>query len=85
MADAKSPRDGRHVEQVGHYNPIPEKDGNKHVGLNIERIKYWLAMGAQPSDTVASLLGRAGIIPRPPRRYRHAQKKNPDKFKKKES
>jgi len=51
-ADSRSPRDGRHLEQLGHYDPIPGKDGNKHVGLNIERIKYWLSVGAQPSGGV---------------------------------
>ena len=41
------------------------KDGNKHVGLNIARVQYWLSVGAQPSDTVARILGQAAIIPKP--------------------
>ncbi|EEH53161.1 uncharacterized protein MICPUCDRAFT_8921, partial [Micromonas pusilla CCMP1545] len=63
VADARAPRDGKHLEIVGHYDPLPELDGNKHLSLKIERIKYWLSVGAQPSDTVARLLGQAGIIP----------------------
>lgn len=42
------------------------KDGNKHLGLDIERVQYWLSVGAQPSQTVARLLGQAAIIPKPP-------------------
>eukprot|EP00243_Klebsormidium_subtile_P005132 TRINITY_DN201_c0_g2_i1.p1 TRINITY_DN201_c0_g2~~TRINITY_DN201_c0_g2_i1.p1 ORF type:complete len:111 (-),score=15.45 TRINITY_DN201_c0_g2_i1:228-560(-) len=64
VADSRSPRDGKHIEVVGHYNPLPSKDGHKHVGLDFERIKYWLSVGAQPSDTVARLLGVAGVLPR---------------------
>ena len=68
VADARAPRDGKHIEIVGHYDPIAQRDGHKHVGLNIERIKYWLSVGAQPSETVARLLGQAGVIPALPRR-----------------
>lgn len=45
-----------------------EKDGNKHMGLDIQRVQYWLSVGAQPSKTVAKLLGQAAIIPKPPPR-----------------
>ncbi|PRW60506.1 30S ribosomal S16 [Chlorella sorokiniana] len=82
-ADARCPRDGRHLEQLGHYDPIPGKDGNKSLGLNIERIQYWLSVGAQPSATVARLLGQAGVIPRPPPGLHKGAVKNPDKHKKK--
>uniref|UniRef100_A0A7S0PPZ8 Ribosomal protein S16 n=1 Tax=Micromonas pusilla TaxID=38833 RepID=A0A7S0PPZ8_MICPS len=68
VADSRAPRDGKHLEIVGHYDPKPEIDGNKHLGLKIDRVKYWLSVGAQPSDTVARLLGQAGIIPPPPRK-----------------
>ena len=40
-----------------------EKDGNKHLLINMERVKYWLALGAQPSDAVARILGQIGIMP----------------------
>ncbi|KAK9909564.1 hypothetical protein WJX75_004190 [Coccomyxa subellipsoidea] len=65
-ADSRSPRDGKHIEILGHFDPIPGKDGNKHVGLNIERVQYWLSVGAQPTKTVARILGQAAIIPKPP-------------------
>lgn len=78
-ADARSPRDGRHLEVLGYYDPIPEKDGHKHVGLNIERIKYWLSVGAQPSTTVGRLLSQAGVIPRSPMGLACRAVKNPDK------
>ncbi|GBF89200.1 30S ribosomal protein S16 [Raphidocelis subcapitata] len=66
VAEAKSKRDGRHLEQLGWYDPHPAPDGNKHLGLNFERIKYWLGVGANPSDRVTFLLARAGLIPPPP-------------------
>jgi len=68
VCDSRSPRDGKHIEIVGHYDPVAKIDGHKHVGLNIERIKYWLSVGAQPSDVVARLLGQAGVLPVLPRR-----------------
>lgn len=68
---------------VGHFDPIPGKDGNKHIGLAKDRIKYWLSVGAQPSDTVARLLGQAGVMPQqPPRASQQEGRKKPDKWKK---
>ena len=46
------------------------RDGSKEVRLKTDRIKYWLAVGAQPSETVERLLGIAGILPMPPIRFR---------------
>ncbi|RHZ70869.1 hypothetical protein Glove_265g2 [Diversispora epigaea] len=63
VANSKSPRDGKHIEQVGIYDPIPDANGVKHIEWKENRIKYWLTVGAQPSDTVARLLSRAGILP----------------------
>ena len=63
VCDSRSKRDGKHLEVVGHYDPIPSKDRNKHVGLNVDRVKYWLSVGAQPSDTVRRILSQTGIIP----------------------
>ncbi|BBN07674.1 small subunit ribosomal protein S16 [Marchantia polymorpha subsp. ruderalis] len=65
-ADSRAPRDGKHLEVVGHYNPMPGKDGLKRIGINTERIKYWLSVGAQPSDPVARLLHLVGLMPKPP-------------------
>ena len=55
----KDRRDGEPSEYLGSYNPHAE--GEEKYQLNEERIKYWLSVGAQPTDTVASLLKKAGI------------------------
>ena len=56
-------RDRGHYEQVGTYDPLPNTRNEKLVSLNIDRIKYWLAEGAEPSRPVQELLGLAGIYP----------------------
>ena len=58
-ADARSPRDGKFIEKVGTYNPIP---ANYELTIDEERALYWLSQGAQPTDTVKSLLTTKGII-----------------------
>jgi len=58
--DAHTPRDGRILEKLGHYDPI-EKDPAKQVMLKRERIEYWLNKGAVPSDTVSQILLGAGL------------------------
>uniref|UniRef100_A0A7S1H3T9 30S ribosomal protein S16, chloroplastic n=1 Tax=Thalassionema nitzschioides TaxID=33649 RepID=A0A7S1H3T9_9STRA len=68
-ADHRAPRDGKFLEVVGTYNPIASKDGIKEIRLKTDRLKYWLAVGAQPSDRVAWILGKFGILPPPPQRY----------------
>lgn len=60
VVDSRTPRDGRIIEKVGHYDPI-EKNKEKQVLINAERIQYWLDNGAIPSDTVAQILARHGI------------------------
>ncbi len=57
--DARSPRDGRVIETLGYYLP-KEKRKEEQVKLNSERVAYWLSVGAQPSETVASLIVRTG-------------------------
>jgi small subunit ribosomal protein S16 len=57
VADGRSPRDGKFIEELGTYQPL--KKGNNYT-LDLERAKYWLSKGAQPSDTVASFLKKAG-------------------------
>ena len=59
VADRRSPRDGRTIETIGQYNPQTEPSTIK---VDSERALGWLAKGAQPSDTVARLLRRAGIL-----------------------
>ena len=56
--DSKFPRDGRFLEIVGQYNPLPEKET---INIEHERVVYWLSRGAQPSDTVRSLLAKHGL------------------------
>jgi small subunit ribosomal protein S16 len=59
VTDARNPRDGRVLEEVGHYDPmVPETDAR--TVLNGERIDYWLGVGAQPSDKVAVLIKKYG-------------------------
>ncbi len=64
VADARSPRDGRIIENIGWYNPLTEPSTIK---IDAERAKHWLSVGAQPSDSVRSLFIRAGIVERPAR------------------
>lgn len=58
VTDIRSPRDGRFVERVGTYDP-KNKDEGKQLNLQMERVDYWLGVGAKPSDTVRSLIKRA--------------------------
>jgi len=58
--DSRTPRDGRILEKLGHYDPI-EKDKDKQIVLNTERVKYWLDKGAIPSDTVSDILLKLGV------------------------
>lgn len=73
VADKRMPRDGRFIEKLGTYNPLLAKDDANRVKLNEDRIKHWLAEGAQPSDRVAIFLGKAGVTPMP------EKKNNPKK------
>jgi len=59
--DARSKRDGKSIEIVGTYNPI-EADPEKKYSINEERIKYWIGVGAQPTDKVKVILKKKGII-----------------------
>jgi small subunit ribosomal protein S16 len=56
VADARSPRDGRFLEEIGTYHPRQKAD---KVKLDLERAQYWVGKGAQPSETVASFMKRA--------------------------
>ena len=66
VADSRKPRDGRYIERVGTYNPMVAKDHPERLKLDDERIKYWLGVGAKPSDRVARFLGDLGMIDKPP-------------------
>ena len=58
--DSRSPRDGRVIEELGHYDPL-EKDQSKQFVAKIDRCKHWLDVGATPSETVSSLLKKSGL------------------------
>ena len=58
VADSRAPRDGRFIEEIGYYNPNVEP---AQIEVNVEAAQKWLNTGAQPSDTVRSLLKKAGV------------------------
>ncbi|HMO27092.1 MAG TPA: 30S ribosomal protein S16 [Tepidisphaeraceae bacterium] len=78
--DSRSPRDGRVIEELGHYDPV-EKDQTKALVLKLDRCKHWLDVGAIPSETVSSLLKKSGLehkqlrLPRPGKPKPAAEKK----------
>jgi small subunit ribosomal protein S16 len=59
VADSRYPRDGRFIEEIGTYNPLMEPAG---VKIDSEKAQKWIKNGAQPTDTVKSLLKKSGII-----------------------
>ena len=68
-AHSKAPRDGKFLEILGTYNPITNSAGAKEIRLKTDRLKYWLSVGAQPSDRVSWLLGKFGILPPAPQHF----------------
>ena len=59
VADVRSPRDGRFIEEIGYYDPMTKP---AEIKVNNERAQYWLGVGAQPTDTVRILLKKSGAI-----------------------
>ena len=59
VADSRSPRDGRFIEEIGYYNPLTEP---ADIKIDAEKAKKWLSNGAQPTETVKSLLKKSGIV-----------------------
>ena len=72
--DARTPRDGKILEKLGHYDPL-EKDVAKQIVLQRERVEFWLNQGAVPSDTVSEILLRNGI------KHKYAEKKSAQRAK----
>ena len=72
VADSRASRDGKYLEQIGTYNPLLPKDSEERVKLNEDRARYWVGVGAQPTDRVARFLDKAGIVER-------AARNNPNK------
>lgn len=67
VADSRFPRDGRFIERLGFFNPLLPKDNELRLKLDLEKVKTWIAKGAQPSDRVMRFLDAAGIAKREPR------------------
>ena len=67
VADSRFPRDGRFIERLGHFNPLLPKDNESRLKLDMDKVKSWLAKGAQPSDRVTRFLDAAGVVKRPAR------------------
>ncbi len=61
-ADSRMPRDGRFIEKLGTYNPLLPKDREDRVRVDMERIRYWLDRGAQPTDRISRMLEAAGVL-----------------------
>ena len=72
VADSRFPRDGRFIERLGHFNPLLPKDNEARLKLDMDKVKAWLAKGAQPSDRVSRFLDAAGVAKR-------AARNNPEK------
>jgi small subunit ribosomal protein S16 len=90
VADSRSPRDGRFIERIGHFNPLLPKDKTERLKLDLDKVKDWMKKGAQPSDRILRFLDAAGIAKRPkrnnpekaiPRKERKAQAEEATKAK----
>jgi small subunit ribosomal protein S16 len=74
VADSRNPRDGRFIERLGHFNPLLPKEQTDRLKLDLDKVKAWMAKGAQPTDRVMRFLDEAGVMKRPAR-------SNPEKSK----
>jgi small subunit ribosomal protein S16 len=74
VADERAPRDGRFIEKLGTFDPLKAKDAADRVVWDVEKVKAWMAKGAQPTDRVARFADAAGLIKR-------EAKNNPDQAK----
>ena len=72
IADSRSPRDGRFIERLGHFNPLLPKDKTERLKFDLEKAQAWMKKGAQPSDRVTRFLDAAGVVKR-------AARSNPEK------
>ena len=82
VADSRFPRDGRFIEKLGFFNPLLPKDKKERIGLDTDRIKYWLDQGAQPTTRVARILGENELMSMP-EKGNNPQKAIPKKDRKK--
>ena len=65
VTDSRNPRDGRYIERLGTYNPMVAKDDPERLAIKEDRIKYWLGVGARPTDRVARFLSGVGLVDKP--------------------
>jgi small subunit ribosomal protein S16 len=77
VADSRSPRDGRFIERLGHFNPLLPKEKTERLKLDLDKVKAWLAKGALPTDRVLRFLDEAGVMKRTARN--NPQKAKPKK------
>lgn len=71
VANARTGRNAKPIEKIGTYNPVADESGNKMINLDFQRAKYWLTVGAQPSETVEKLLVKVNSH----KRYFHINRK----------
>src|SRR4051812_3490726 len=64
VADSRFPRDGRFIERLGFFNPLLKKDNAERLKLDLDKVKAWMAKGAQPTDRVMRFLDAAGVAKR---------------------
>lgn len=74
VADSRNPRDGRFIEKVGTYNPLLPKDSESRVIMKMDRIEYWMGVGAKPTDRIAHMLENMGKMEK-------TERNNPNKAK----
>ncbi len=64
-ADQRAPRDGRFIEKLGTYNPLLPQDHQQRLVINEERVKYWIGVGAQPTERLAKMFSNLGLVKAP--------------------
>ena len=74
VADSRMPRDGRFIERLGYFNPLLKKDVADRLKIDLDKVKAWIAKGAQPTDRIMRFLDEAGVMKRTARN-------NPEKAK----
>ena len=62
IADGRAPRDGRFIERLGHYNPLLPREHPERLKFDVERVKYWLGKGAQPTERIQRFLADAKLM-----------------------
>lgn len=64
-ADSRAPRDGRFIEKLGTYNPLLPQENEQRLVIDADRVKYWLGVGAMPTDRLAKLFSNLGLVKAP--------------------